>query len=149
MRKVSGYISADGAFHETEEDASYHEAYQDLMKGLAEIEGIHPTQAIAIVVKYIVNFRRFVDAYDAKANRDTTNDKCAEEITSAMEQFSISGHSTMPDMGNSIGTASIQHESAFDGFGSRRDNARGVLGVPNLATGENAKLTEARHDGCE
>jgi len=79
MRKAQGFITADGTFYETAQDAELHEAVADLEKAATDL-GYKSTSVIDVCVRIPTNIMRFINAYhspqtsEAAANADRPQD---------------------------------------------------------------------------
>jgi len=69
MRKVTGYLTTDHQFFESETEAILYEAELDLTKGL-EGFAVDPEKFINLIDKLTINIRRYIDALQAKRSED-------------------------------------------------------------------------------
>lgn len=73
MRAAKGYVTADGTFYETANEAELHEAHADLTKA-AEEHGFRPESVVEICLQFPTNIVRFINAYYApQASASTPN----------------------------------------------------------------------------
>lgn len=133
VKRVEGYKSSDGLFFDTIHEAVLHEADMAL-------------RAACLILPNPVNADRFIPAIEALAdqtleylnaykkvnpatevtaepNRDTTDNGQGSTNDHAMEQFTLSGHEPMPDVGSSTSSEEIRERRTKHGARSRRDDA--------------------------
>lgn len=71
MRQVTGFLTADGAFFESQADAELHECTIDLEKAAEEI-GFSPNALLTACEKIPLNIMRFIHAHQAATTHEDT-----------------------------------------------------------------------------
>lgn len=64
MKQATGFLTNDGKFFETDREAEFHEAEQELQE-LARVQGIDPHRLMEAVWDLRIPIRRYIDAKDA------------------------------------------------------------------------------------
>lgn len=136
MKAVTGYMSEDGRFFATAENARLHEAVQKLA-ALCEShkpKPVRPENLLTLLANWAPQVREFIDANEAAKKRQDTEDSRApvgdqaddadgDALDEAVEQQPIGGPEYMLEMGQRPSPKSLLQRSAVDGPRSRGDDA--------------------------
>lgn len=96
MKKVEGFLTSDGTFHETEAAAEFHEA-DGALQELSRVHGIDPERLLEAVWDLRNSIRRYLDAKDAVAVLDLSGDFHVEPCPSRLDQLNAASSQDPPD----------------------------------------------------
>lgn len=151
MKEVAGYITDDGKFFDSMDEAEEYEAWISLSRALVEISTIEPTSLLAVIATIPDEIRRYINANEAatrsreiQASLSAEDHNLGEADTQAVFEQSSRIDEPLPDMGGSIVEETIRQQRTIDGIGSGRIDAPDVRSSENLAVGTHTKSAKAR-----
>lgn len=141
MKPVQGYLSDDGTFFDTAEDAKFYDAMHRLSFVLQN-SSVNPERFITVIDKLHPEIRSYLDAKEARdiidcgetkpvTRVDTTNNG---QTTEAILEFTSDGDEPVSDVGRGQLNETLSDGGPFYGPRGRRSDAPGLRSNPDMAT---------------
>ncbi|SRR5258706_7744368 len=171
MRAVRGYLTDDGTYFDTKEEAALYDSLHALRFAATNV-GVDPDKGLIFVDGCKDAIRRYIDAKEAYneaegrqdevdggrwADRAGTGTDTAAPLTinnaeflraeadpSSVQQQPVDEPQHVPDVGSSVSSEAIPDKCEEHGIGSRRAYARSVRSSSHMATASTAALATAR-----
>lgn len=146
MKEATGYLSEDGKFFESQEEAEEYEAWISLKNAIDEV-GV--TDIVVVIATIPNEIRRYINANEAASKyrslqaNDSAKDEARRKRPAAfvLEQ-QANCDEPLSDMGSGIIKEEVRLERKIDGVGNRRIDASDVCGSEDLAVGTHTEPTE-------
>lgn len=157
MKPAQGFLTDDGTFFDTAEDAAFYDALHALTFS-ATVNGIDPEKLIRAIDSNQVEIARYLRAksqkdsadYDRQRSNDPaapTNDHpddgYAKTVNASVFEQPTNVDEPMPDVGRSLFTEAIRDNGPVNGVGGGRSNASSVRSDTDLAIAQPDELAKA------